>query len=144
MDDILKNVFEMAEAIANGDELCEALSQTEFKKIGDELSTPDVRPCVFDKTFQAWLYRIGLWGKVKITHNDPEFKIKGEEVTQDAFIKKVMNPDLLKVFGQWDLEQPAFDTVILFREYKGLGGKKYREEFVVKVDIKPELMRKKK
>jgi hypothetical protein len=119
--------------------LDEALSRADVALLKQQLSYPDVRPCTFDESFEAWLYRIGLWGKVEIVYNDPEFKVKNRTLTQAKFIEKVTNDAVQKILGKWSIDRKEMNRVELYREYVGMTGKKYRESFMVTVELKPEL-----
>jgi hypothetical protein len=112
----------------------------DIETLRQQLAEPDMRPASFDVTFEGWLARIGLWGKVKVLHMDPEFKTK-KEVTQSQLLKKISDTNLNKLLGLWRIEYPEINKVILFREYAGVDGKKYSEKFIVTVDLKPELKR---
>ena len=126
-------------AMSTGHRLDEALSKEDTEILRKQLAYPDIRPCVFDETFEAWLYRIGLWGKIEITYNDPEYKIKNRVITQDKFIKKVGNPDVNRILGQWSMDRKNVTKMEMFREYVGMDGKKYRESFIIEVTLNPGL-----
>jgi len=112
------------------------LSQEESARIRRELAHPDVRPCTFDVTFEAWLRRLSLWGKIRIVHIDPELTGRAKkEVTQGQFIKRVTDPEL----GRWHTEALDYNKVVLYRNYVGYDGKTYREQFIVTVDVKDEI-----
>lgn len=119
--------------------LDESLSKADVELIKKQLSHPDIRPCAFDETFEAWLYRISLWGKIEIIYNDPEFKIKNKNITQANFIKKVTNDGLMKILGRWSIDRKEVNKVELFREYLGMDGKKYHESFMIKIELNPGL-----
>jgi hypothetical protein len=118
--------------------LVEALSPADVEKLRTQIAHPDVGPCDFDVTFDGWIARISLWGKVKFMHDDPEFKSK-KEISRDTFLKKVSDSSMYKTMGKFTIDRLDVNKVALYRDYLGLDGKKYRESFMVTVDLKPEL-----
>lgn len=108
------------------------------ESIDDMLNTPTILPCSFDQTIQAWLVRISLWGKLKILHIDPENR-KRENVSQSQLIAAIFNDELLRLWGQWGLEELAINKVRMYREHYGIDGKEYTEEFIIEIELKPEL-----
>lgn len=115
------------------------LTPEEIQRQRNELAHPDPRPCDFDITFEAWLMRISMWGKIKITHNDPGFGIKGESISKDKFIDVLTDDSTVKVSGKWKIELIDINKVRMAREYRTLSGKNVTEEFLVEIDLKPEL-----
>jgi len=113
------------------------LTERELEAMRAAVAVPDVRPCDFDITFNGWMARISLWGKVNIVYNDPEFKVK-KTITVEQFLSKMDNPDVARD-GKFDVDRKDVNKVELFREYTGMRGKAYRESFMVTVDLKPEL-----
>jgi len=101
-------------------------------------SNPSILPCRFDLTWQRYFKRIGSWGKVKILHVDPE-KRKRDYITQDAFLKRMGNADLLKVYGKWEVQQSNIRKYELWNKYIGMNGKEYKEIIQIQVDLIPEL-----
>ena len=120
--------------------LTESLSKADIARYRKELSVPDLRPAQFDITFEAWLRRIGYWGRVKIEHIDPEVSgRRKKKVSQREFINRVSDPELNRIFGTWSINQPDFHIVWIERDYLGLNGKKYKEKFIVTVDLRPDI-----
>jgi hypothetical protein len=119
--------------------LSEALSSQELDRMRMIVATPDIRPCNFDRTFDGWMGRIELWGKVLITHNDPEFNVRNKSLTTQQFLDKIAKLDVNKTMGKFDIDRKDINKVELFREYVGVNSKKYRESFMITVDLKPEL-----
>jgi hypothetical protein len=135
---MFREIVDKTSKIANGIRLDERLTPEELARARDELAVPDVRPCDFDVTFEAWLDRLSIWGKIRIKHTDPEFRFRGE-VTQKKFLDKMANDSyMVKAFGKWELERTALNKCRLWRDYVGLDGKKYTEEFLVEVELKPD------
>jgi len=104
------------------------------------LAYPDPRPCNFDSSIEFWLDRISRWGRLHFWHIDPEFQGRRKvEVTRSEFVKKIRDPQLNEMFGVWHIELLAANKVRLYRDYHGLDGRRYREEFIVEIDLRPEL-----
>jgi len=142
MNDIYK-IIDLASEVTNFHMLNEALDPSTLARLKSEFATPDMRPNNFDVTFESWLIRIGTWGKTKIIHNDPEFRSK-KQVTDKQMISRINDTTLLKTFGKFGIDQHSFSKVILFRNYKGMNGKKYKEEFIVTNDLSKVKQRMKK
>lgn len=98
------------------------------------LSSTDIRPSPADRTLEAWMYRISLWGKPHYEHYDPETKQK-KEISGSALVKKMTDPMILKMFGSWDIEPLDFNRCRFEREYFDMGGKKVKETVTVWVDL---------
>ena len=131
-------LLEKTKQVDYGTRLDEVLSKSEVNRIKSQLGSPDIRPQSFDVTFEAWLKRISLWGKINIEHNDPELRRK-KKINQSQFIRLATDDQLLKMLGQWDIERKDINKVELFREYIGIDGKKKKESFLVTVDLNPEI-----
>lgn len=130
--------FEFMKSVCLGVRLDEVLTPEQNAQLSRELVTADIRPCTFDVTLEAWLKRLDLWGKLKITHKDPERR-QTTTVTRDRMIKHIDNQNLNRLFGKWVTEVLAANKVSLFREYIGNTGKTYKEEFVIEIDVHPDL-----
>jgi hypothetical protein len=133
-DDLLSSVQEAQ----NGARIVEAFQVPSSAEIRKNLSVPDMRPGLFDVTIEAWLKRISLWGSVEIEHYDPELKRKRKLSTRE-FIRKVTEPNFMKEFGKWSIDEIDVNKIVIYRDYVGLNGKKYREKFFVTIDLKKEL-----
>lgn len=126
--------------VIKGNLLTEALSPEDRKRVDYEFAETDVRPCAFDITWQAWLIRIGTWGKLTFQHIDPEFHGKKKmDITQRQFLSRIVDPNMLKAFGMWHIDRLNIDTVEIYRDYEGLDGKKKRESFIITVVLNDEL-----
>jgi hypothetical protein len=123
----------------DGVRLDEALSATELATMRDELSTPEVLPCVFDVTIPGWMARIELWGRISIVHKDPETFCGKRNVTKKQFIDRISDESLTKMLGKWSIKKNGMTSVTFVRDYVGLDGKHYKEELIIDVDLKPEL-----
>lgn len=115
------------------------LCETSREQLAKELGTPDMRPQAFDQSWVAWLKRIELWGKVNIKHNDPENKVKNKKMTQTQMIDHIADPEMIRIFGTFHVKEYKINKIGLIRKYIGTDGKKYKEEFIVEVDLRPEL-----
>ena len=100
------------------------------------LLTPEIRPCTFDRTLQAWICRISNWGKLTITYINQEFKEK-RIVTPEKFIEIVANDDLNKLIGLFGVEGISATKCKLYRKYLGHDNKKYKEEFIFEIELDP-------
>ena len=119
--------------------LCEVLSPKELETMRKIVATPDVRPCDFDLSFPGWLARLELWGKVSIVYNDPEFGTRNKSLSKQQFLNKLASLSINKITGKFDIDRKDINKVEMFREYVGANDKKYRESFMITVDLKPEL-----
>jgi len=133
MSDINK-IIDLVDAEMTYHNLSEALDPKVLATLKSQFATPDMRPNNFDVTFEAWLHRISTWGKTKIIAVDPEFRSK-KEVTANQMISRMTDSNLLRTFGTFGIDQKSFNKVILFRKYKGMNGKNYKEEFIVTNDL---------
>jgi hypothetical protein len=102
------------------------------------LMSPDISPQSFDLTVKGWLYRISNWGKLDITHFDPEKRGK-RTITQKELERILTDAELTKILGTWDFEPLALNKIQLFRDYVGIDGKKHREKVLIVIDLRPEL-----
>jgi hypothetical protein len=133
-DEILKTLENV-----NEHKLSEALTVKQMNQMRAELATPEVRPCDFDVTFEAWIMRLELWGQVTYYHKDPEHSWGKKKITKSEFLKKVTDDRLNKMFGIWDTKRKGLTTCILMRDYLAPNGKHYKEQFVIDVKLRKEL-----
>lgn len=99
------------------------------------LETPDLKPIGIE-SIAAWLYRLSIWGDVKIVYVNTERGSKKDTITPDQFIKKTTEVNFFKVFGKWELYDVNVNTVEAKREFTSLNKKKYNEIFTISVDFK--------
>ena len=105
----------------------------------EKLAYPDPRPCAFDANTEAWLVRIGSWGRLRFKYRDTHLSNRWYDVSRREFVKKLMDPDMLHMFGQFMVDWQDVNKVLLYREFQGLDGGTYKEEFQVVIDLKPKL-----
>ena len=116
----------------------DTFSDAEKKKIDTMLSYPDPLPMDFDDNLEAWLLRISNWGKIKITHKNPEDRIN-RTMDADQFLSYIDNQDRNGAYGLFDVEAPKIDRVRYYRSFWSIDGKKVTEEIIVDIDLKPSL-----
>lgn len=102
----------------------------------DELRTilaqPEVMPCDFDRTYDFWIRRISLWGKLKIEYTDnygwfcPKRPITPEDLLN------FLSEDNVQNFGEWYPEKLGYKSLIF---------KRGKERIWVDIDLKPEIKR---
>jgi len=122
-----------------GIHLYEILSPTEVKKLKDELADPEILPCTFDVTVPGWLSRIGRWGKLTIHHKDPENFRGKRRVTPQQMDRRLGDVGVNKMFGRWSVDKKGLTKVVFYRDYIGVSGRHYTEQFIVSVKLKKEL-----
>ena len=105
----------------------------------DKLQHPDPRPCTFDASVDAWLYRISTWGRLKFKYRDTMFRKSWSNITKSSFVKKLQDPEMMKLFGQFGIDWVDVNKVRIYRKYEDLYGKKQEEEFMVEIALKPHL-----
>lgn len=128
-------IFEMIMGVT----LNEILSPSEVKKLRDEVAEPEILPCSFDVTIPGWLARIGRWGKVTIQHKDPE-NFKGKRrVTNQQMDRRLGDVGVNKMFGRWSVDKKGLTKVVFYRDYIGVSGRHYTEQFIVSVKLRKEL-----
>lgn len=119
--------------------LNEILSPSEVIKLKDELAEPEILPCSFDITVPGWLARIGRWGKVTIHHKDPENFRGKRKVTNKEMDRRLGDVGVNKMFGRWSVDKKSLTKVVFYRDYIGVSGRHYTEQFIVSVKLRKEL-----
>ena len=116
------------------------ISPEEKKRIQTMLALPDARPAAGDRTFEAWLYRISLWGKIKIKHNNPDEKIRNASLSYDQFLDLIDDQRRTAIYGKWQITYPKIDLVKFSRKfYSFLLSKEIVEEIIVEIDLRENL-----
>jgi hypothetical protein len=103
------------------------------------LAYPDPRPQAFDISMDFYLDRISLWGKLKFYYSDTFYRVKNQEITRKRFLELIRDEDMLKMFGIWDDDAIAHNKILFTRTYKGLDGKKHKQELLIVIDLREEL-----
>jgi len=117
------------------------LTQPERDDVERRLAHPDMRPGNFDGTLEAWLVRIGIWGKISITLNDPENGIKNKTITNDQFLDIVDDKEDNRVFGLWEIKKKEVNYLVFYRKYVAYNGRTYTKEMHIKVKLKSNLQK---
>lgn len=112
----------------------------QYDDVLDELAVPEVMPCMFDATIEAWLMRLEFWGKLILTWKDPD-KWRKEKITKNKLLDLLTDDTMLNTLGKWEVEKMTFKSVKLHRRYIGLDGKKKYEEIIIDIDLDDELKR---
>jgi len=100
------------------------------------LMQPEVLPCVFDKTFEAWLYRIGIWGKINFLYQDNG---RRKRITQGEFLKMMQANNMINAFGSWEVKKTGYKSVRFERDFKDREGKRHKERIDIDIDLKPSI-----
>lgn len=100
------------------------------------LMQPEVLPCDFDKTFEAWLYRIGIWGKINFIYRD---NFKKRRLTEKEFLTMMADNSELDESDPWDVIKKGYKTVLFRRSYRDQKGKRHKESILVDIDLKPSI-----
>jgi len=116
----------------------QSISDDEKREIDAMLATPDARPALFDGTLEAWLLRISLWGKIKITHKNPEDRVT-EVMSTDQFLDYVDDQERNATYGLWIVESVAINKIRFYRKFWSYLGKEITEELIVDIDLRPDL-----
>ncbi len=119
------------------------LSPEEYERWKQVLAIPDARPCDADGTFEAWLYRISLWGKIKITHINPELDVK-HVFSPANFLEYIDDQKRNATYGLWKIEELKITRIRFYRTFMSISGKDVTEEIIVDIDLKPEFKAKMK
>ena len=116
------------------------LSDEEKRRIETLMALPDARPCPGDGTIEAWLLRISLWGKIKITHNNPDEDVRNASMNYDQFISYADDQARNEVYGKWNAEYPKINLVKWVRRfYSFYKNKDVTEEIIVEIDLRDDL-----
>ncbi len=91
-----------------------------------------------DGTLEAWLLRISLWGKIKITWVNPEGCVN-KTMSNSGFLDRVDDQELNGMYGKWRLEEVEINRIRFYREFMGINGENNVEEMIVDIDLRPDL-----
>jgi len=120
------------------EELIEALTDDERNRIKIQMSIADARPNDLDGTLEAWLVRIGLWGKIKITRKDPENKIN-KEINKDEFLNYIDDYELNVIRGKWNVIEEKINVIKFVRNFWSINGREEKEELKIEIDLRDDL-----
>ncbi|MFA5159525.1 MAG: hypothetical protein WC484_03355 [Candidatus Omnitrophota bacterium] len=117
------------------------LSTAEKKEVDALLAEPCAMPYEHDGTLEAWLLRISLWGKIKITWKNPEDYVN-KTMSNSEFLDHVDDQELNAMYGKWQLEEVEINKIRFYREFMGISGENNIEEMIVDIDLRPDLKEK--
>ena len=116
------------------------LMEDKYQDLRIMLAQPEVMPCYFDNTIEAWLYRIGMWGKLQVKHTDTNPTIN-RWITVGELEKLLTDDSTLNTFGNWNAEKLTYKSLVLKRDYVGPDGRKHKERLWIDIELKPEIKR---
>lgn len=114
------------------------LSNEEKSRINSLLNIPCALPGDFDGTLEAWLLRISIWGKIKITHINPDNDIK-RTITTGQFLEYIDDQVRNEAYGLFDVEEVELNKIRFYRKFMGIYGKDITEEIIVDIDLRSDL-----
>lgn len=114
------------------------LTKEEQEKVNRLFAEPCALPYAEDGTLEAWLLRISIWGKIKITHKNPEDGTN-RTLTNRQFLEYVDDQKLNKMYGKWMLEEVKINRIRFHRTFYTINGKNETEELIVDIDLRPDL-----
>ena len=117
------------------------LSAAEKEEVDALLAEPCAMPYEQDGTLEAWLLRISLWGKIKITWKNPEDYVN-KTMSNSEFLDHVDDQELNGMYGKWRLEEVEINRIRFYREFMGINGENNVEEMIVDIDLRPDLKEK--
>lgn len=136
---MLRELFEKLMGKIKEQDIVEWVDVPSGMSAQDKLQHADPRPCTFDANVEAWLYRIGTWGRLKFKHRDTMFGKSWKTITKSKFIKKLLDPEMLRLFGEFGIDLEAVNKVRVYREYQDLNNRRQVEEFLIEIILKPSL-----
>jgi len=110
------------------------VSEASFQKVSSYTRVPEILPCAFDLTVEAWLERISFWGTLKMTRDNPETK-RRETLTKRKLIDVLADSSLLSVTSKWAFKKLTFKSVEITRNYIDQVNKKMRDKIVVDIEL---------
>ena len=149
---ILKDISRLAEGIFDTDLYKEfskkysgkklpKISASESDRIASLLAEPCAMPYEEERTVEAWLLRISLWGKIKITWKNPEDGIN-KEISTGKFVDHIDNQKLNNLYGKWNIEEAKINRIRFYRKFWGINGKEVTEELIVDIQLRDDLKQK--
>jgi hypothetical protein len=92
-----------------------------------------MHPTPIEKTLDVWLYRIKHWGEPQYEHKDPGGKRR--KINETEFLNIYGDQANIRALGMWRIEHLDYAKLTFYREAYGPGGKKGREELVVRIKL---------
>jgi len=135
---MLDELYDNTKSFAQGEDIVNVFEGLTMAQMRANISSPDIRPGLFDGTVDGWLDRITHWGKLKITWNNPE-SFGNKKLTRAQLVTHLIDPHLNKAFGEFKNERKDVNKLLIYRDYMGLNGKKYTDKFTIHIELKPEL-----
>jgi len=114
------------------------ISSEEKERIDSILNIPDAKPYDVDVTLSNWLLRISLWGRITITHKNPEKRIN-RRISTSEFLDYVDNKNKNGIYGLWHIQHDEIDRVVFWRTFDDIYGKEIKEELIVDIDLRSDL-----
>lgn len=100
-----------------------------------QLRNPSLEFTPEDRTLDAWLYRISLWGDLTFLYRNDR-SLGPKELSQKEVIKKLSSE--LDKKGKWSTKRAGVDTLYMRRTWSERGKSRW-EEITLVVDLRPEL-----
>lgn len=105
----------------------------------DQLATPTVLPCYFDRTFEAWLTRLEMWGKLKFSYVDPYTRRKST-ITKAKFLSDMQNIPLKQAMDVFEFREGRhIHSLEIRRTFIDIDGVERVEKYIIEIDLRKEL-----
>ena len=114
------------------------VSDRDKARIDALLARPSAVPYDDEGTYECWLLRISLWGKITITHKNPEDRTN-RKLSNSQFIDYISNTEYNAMYGTWTVEEDGINRVRFHRTFFGIGGKNVTEEIIVDINLRSDL-----
>jgi len=134
-----EEIFELLMRDSVGEHIIEGFNADDRDRISSSFAPTDIRPQEFDRTWENWLKRLKLWGKLNIEHVEPIMGGKKRwRLSEKDFIDALTNDDLMKMFGDFTIVRTDINKLEIYRDFLW-NGKKMREIFYVWIDLDDEM-----
>lgn len=109
------------------------------REVEENIKSLDVKPNLTDVSFEAWIMRISLYGKLTFAYRNTD---TGEDgvVEMNTFLDRTESDHRAGTLGDWDVKKTHSNMVSFTRVFEGHRGDECEEEFLVAVMIRPELV----
>jgi len=108
------------------------------RQVQEDLSSPEIVPVSTDGTIEAWLVRIGLWGNVRFSYQEPNAEQR-LPVQQSEFLNRMNDESRTRMFGRWGVVKDGLSAMHFERTFVDTDDEKKVERLFVEVDLKPEV-----